>query len=65
MRDQSASLVVVGNEVLSAKVTDENGPWLAARLHQLGIELRSIQTVRDRVDEIVEALLRRSWPAGA
>jgi molybdenum cofactor synthesis domain-containing protein len=58
MRDQSASLVVVGNEVLSAKVTDENGPWLATRLHQLGIELRSIQTVRDRVDEIVEALLR-------
>jgi molybdenum cofactor synthesis domain-containing protein len=58
MRAPSASLVVVGNEVLSAKVVDENGPWLAGRLHALGVELRSIQTVRDRVDEIVEAVLR-------
>ena len=58
MRAPSASLVVVGNEVLSAKVVDENGPWLAGRLHELGVELRSIQTVRDRVEEIVEALLR-------
>jgi molybdenum cofactor synthesis domain-containing protein len=58
MRAPSASLVVVGNEVLSAKVVDENGPWLAERLHQLGIELRSIQTVRDREEEIVEAVLR-------
>jgi molybdenum cofactor synthesis domain-containing protein len=58
MRAPSASLVVVGNEVLSAKVVDENGPWLAARLHERGLELRSISTVRDRVEEIVEALLR-------
>lgn len=58
MRAPSASLVVVGNEVLSAKVADENGPWLAARLREAGIELRSIQTVRDRVEEIVEAVLR-------
>jgi molybdenum cofactor synthesis domain-containing protein len=58
MRAPSASLVVVGNEVLSAGVVDENGPWLAARLHELGVELRSIQTVRDRVEEIVEAVQR-------
>jgi molybdenum cofactor synthesis domain-containing protein len=58
MRAPSASLVVVGNEVLSAKVVDENGPWLAARLRALGIELRSIQTVRDEIEVIVEAVLR-------
>jgi molybdenum cofactor synthesis domain-containing protein len=58
MRAPSASLVVVGNEVLSGGVVDENGPWLAGRLHELGIELRSIQTVRDRVEEIVEAVRR-------
>ena len=58
MRAPSASLVVVGNEVLSAKVIDENGPWLAERLHQLGVELRAIATVRDRVEEIVEAVRR-------
>lgn len=64
MRDPSASLVVVGNEVLSAKVVDENGPWLAGRLHQLGVELRSIATVRDRVEEIVEAIRRERPRAG-
>ncbi len=58
MRAPSASLVVVGNEVLSAKVVDENGPWLASRLHALGVELQAICTVRDRVDEIVEAIRR-------
>ncbi len=58
MRAPSAALVVVGNEVLSGQVKDENGPWLAGRLHQLGVELRSIQTVRDRVEEIVEAVRR-------
>ena len=58
MRAPSASLVVVGNEVLSAGVVDENGPWLAKRLHELGVELRSIQTVRDVVEEIVEAVRR-------
>jgi len=58
MRAPSASLVVVGNEVLSAKVVDENGPWLARRLYERGIELRAIVTVRDRVGEIVEAIQR-------
>jgi molybdenum cofactor synthesis domain-containing protein len=64
VRDPSASLVVVGNEVLSAKVTDENGPWLAARLRRIGLELRAIQTVRDRVEEIVEAVRRERARSG-
>jgi molybdenum cofactor synthesis domain-containing protein len=56
--DPSAALVVVGSEVLSAKVVDENGPFLAARLRTLGVELRAIATVADRVDDIVEAVDR-------
>lgn len=59
----TAALVVVGNEVLSAKVSDENGPWAAARLRALGVDLLAIQTVRDRVDEVsaaVDQLRRRT-----
>ncbi|HTN53032.1 MAG TPA: molybdopterin-binding protein [Anaeromyxobacter sp.] len=52
----SAALVVVGNEVLSAKVQDENGPWAARRLRELGVRLLSIHTVLDRVDEVVAAV---------
>jgi molybdenum cofactor synthesis domain-containing protein len=58
MRDPTAALVVVGSEVLSAKVPDENGPWLAGRLRELGVELRAIHTVPDRIDDIVDAVDR-------
>jgi len=54
----TASLIVVGSEVLSAKVSDENGPWLATRLRALGVELRAVATVADRLDEVVEAVDR-------
>lgn len=64
MRAPTASLVVVGSEVLSAKVPDENGPWLARRLRELGVELRAIVTVADRVDDIVEAVDRERRRAG-
>lgn len=64
MRAPTAALVVVGSEVLSAKVADENGPWLARRLRELGVELRAIATVADRVDDIVEAVDRERRRAG-
>lgn len=54
----TAAVLVIGSEVLSAKIRDENGPWLAKRLRDLGVDLRSITTVRDRMDEIVEAVDR-------
>jgi molybdenum cofactor synthesis domain-containing protein len=54
----TASLIVVGSEVLSAKVPDENGPYLARRLRQLGVELRALSVVADRLDDIVEAVDR-------
>jgi len=63
--DATAAVVVVGSEVLSAKVQDENGPFLARRLRELGVELCSIHVVPDRMDAVVEALLlarrRASW----
>ncbi len=56
MPTPTAALVVVGSEVLSAKVEDENGPWAARRLRDLGVRLVEIRTVPDRVDEVVEAV---------
>ena len=54
----TAAIVVIGNEILSAKVTDENGPFLARELRALGVELRRIETVPDEVPLIVDALKR-------
>ncbi len=53
----TAAIIVVGSEVLSAKVQDANGPYLSRRLRELGVELRAIHVVADRTDAIVEAVV--------
>lgn len=60
----TAAVVVVGSEVLSAKVQDENGPYLARRLRELGVGLRAIHVVPDRTDDVVEALVLARRKAG-
>ena len=52
-----AGIVVTGTEVLSGHVRDRNGPWLADRLLELGIELAHITICGDRAEDI-EAQLR-------
>jgi molybdenum cofactor synthesis domain-containing protein len=54
----TAVLVVVGSEVLSAKVRDENGPFAAERLRALGVRLDGLHVVPDRVDDIVDEVSR-------
>lgn len=48
--------VIIGNEVLTAKVTEANGALLIRRLRERGVELDSVHLVRDDVDDIVEQL---------
>ena len=54
----TAAIVIIGNEILSAKVVDENGPWLLRELRGLGVEVRRIETVPDEVPLIIDALKR-------
>ncbi|MBW0013692.1 molybdopterin-binding protein, partial [Mycobacterium sp.] len=37
-----AGIVVTGTEVLTGRVQDANGPWIADRLLELGVELAHI-----------------------
>jgi molybdenum cofactor synthesis domain-containing protein len=48
--------LIIGNEVLTAKVTEANGTWLIKRLRELGLPLAMLITVPDDVDAIVETL---------
>jgi nicotinamide-nucleotide amidase len=48
---------VTGTEVLSGRVRDRNGPWLADRLVELGVELAHTTICADRPEDI-EAQLR-------
>lgn len=58
MRTPTAALIVVGNEVLSAKVRDENGPWAAERFRRVGVRLSAILTLPDEIDLLAEAVVR-------
>jgi nicotinamide-nucleotide amidase len=51
-----AGIVVTGTEVLTGRVSDRNGPWLADRLHDLGVELALIVIVGDRAEDMRSAL---------
>lgn len=52
-----AGIVVTGTEVLTGRIQDLNGPWIADRLLELGVELAHITICGDRADD-VEAQLR-------
>ena len=51
-----AGIVVTGTEVLTGRVSDRNGPWLADRLRDLGIDLALTVIVGDRPADIEAAL---------
>jgi nicotinamide-nucleotide amidase len=47
-----AGIVVTGTEVLTGRVQDRNGPWIADRLLELGVELAHITICGDRPRDI-------------
>jgi nicotinamide-nucleotide amidase len=51
-----AGIVVTGTEVLTGRVADRNGPWIADRLLELGVELAHVTICGDRQDDIAAAL---------
>lgn len=53
---RTAGIIVIGNEILSGKVTDENSPFMARGLRAVGVELRRIVTIPDEVDLIAAAV---------
>jgi nicotinamide-nucleotide amidase len=51
-----AGIVVTGTEVLTGRVSDRNGPWLAERLRELGVDLAYTTIVGDRREDMLGAL---------
>jgi nicotinamide-nucleotide amidase len=51
-----ASIVSVGNEILSGKTVDTNAAHLSAELLTIGVPVVSSYTVRDEIDAIVRGL---------
>jgi molybdenum cofactor synthesis domain-containing protein len=52
--EPSAAVVVIGEEVLAARVTDVNSTYLCRRLTELGVAVRRVAVVPDEVAAIAE-----------
>lgn len=51
-----AEIITIGDELLIGQVTDTNSAWMGRELNKVGIEVIRIVSVRDRADEITEAV---------
>jgi nicotinamide-nucleotide amidase len=51
-----AGIIVTGTEVLTGRVSDRNGPWLAEQLRRAGVDVGFTIVVGDRPDDLVVAL---------
>ncbi len=51
-----AGIIVTGTEVLTGRVPDANGPWLAEQLRGLGVDVGRTVVVGDRPDDLAAAL---------
>ncbi len=49
---KTAGIVLIGNEILSGKITDANASYLCKELRALGVEVRKISVIPDEVDLI-------------
>jgi nicotinamide-nucleotide amidase len=51
-----AGILVTGTEVIGGRISDRNGPWVAERLTELGVEVAHLLTVGDRRRDLEAAL---------
>lgn len=49
---KTAGIIIIGNEILSGKVRDENSHFLSGELRTLGIDVKRITVVPDEVETI-------------
>lgn len=52
----SAAILLIGNELLSGKVDDENARYLIRELRLLGVSLRRIEVVPDVLEEVADSV---------
>jgi molybdenum cofactor synthesis domain-containing protein len=52
MSSSTAGIILIGDELLSGKVTDENANFLIGELRELGVTVRRVIVIPDVLDEI-------------
>ena len=49
---KTAGIILIGNEILSGKVADQNALYLCREFRQLGVDVRKVAVIPDEVDLI-------------
>ncbi|MGZ4383541.1 MAG: competence/damage-inducible protein A [Gaiellaceae bacterium] len=62
MQPRAATILTIGNELVSGDVTNTNGSWLAGRLERLGIAVRLIAAVPDEIERIAAFIRQERAP---
>ncbi len=57
--EKTAAILIIGNEILSGKVTDENSPYLSRELRGLGVDVKRLAVLPDEIEVIAEQI--RVW----
>jgi molybdenum cofactor synthesis domain-containing protein len=52
----TAGILIIGNEILTSKVQDENAPYLLRELRTLGVDVRRVHVIPDVVSEIADEI---------
>eukprot|EP00761_Pharyngomonas_kirbyi_P006982 gb/GECH01006991.1/.p1 GENE.gb/GECH01006991.1/~~gb/GECH01006991.1/.p1 ORF type:complete len:311 (+),score=102.01 gb/GECH01006991.1/:1-933(+) len=50
----TAAAIIIGDEILTGKVADSNGPLLAQAMFEQGVDLRRITVIPDHMDTMVQ-----------
>ncbi|MCD8079973.1 MAG: competence/damage-inducible protein A, partial [Bacteroides sp.] len=51
-----AEIITIGDELLIGQVVDTNSAWMGRELNRIGIEVVRVTSVRDRKEEILDAV---------
>lgn len=57
---KTAGIVLIGNEILSGKITDANAAYLCRELRALGVDVRKISVISDEVEVICQEVVEFS-----
>ena len=50
----TAGIIIIGDEIVKGKVQDTNSHYLAQKLYSLGVDVRKISVIPDRVEDIAD-----------
>ena len=60
MKNPSAAVLIIGNEILSGRTLDTNTQTIASTLEKIGVIIREARTIPDEKQAIIESVLALS-----